>query len=57
MKKCCRNCIHCKYIKTPLVTGNPIDFICELKGTVIDDNNIDIKNCDEMYMPKVTQQS
>ena len=47
---CCRTCLYCYYIKTPGVTGNPVDYICQNKGSVIHD--IDIKNCDEMYIPK-----
>ena len=46
-KECCRNCFYCQYIKSPSITGNPIDYVCQLKGAVIDD--IDIKNCDEMF--------
>ena len=49
IKKCCRNCAHCRQIKSPSITGNPVDHICQLKGSVIDD--INIKNCDGMYEP------
>ena len=54
IEDCCRTCLYCRYIKTPEVTGRPIDYVCQTKGTVIQD--IDIKNCDEMYRtrtPKV----
>ena len=47
--KNCATCKFCKYIHTPQVTGNDIDYVCERKGSTIDD--ISIKNCDEMYIP------
>lgn len=50
IEDCCRTCLYCRYIKTPEVTGNPVDYICQNKGSVVSD--IDIKNCDEMYSPK-----
>lgn len=43
----CNTCKWCKYIHTPSITGNQIDYICELKGSII--FNINIQNCDEMY--------
>lgn len=43
----CRTCVFCQYIKCPSITGNPIDFVCQLKSSVIED--ITIKNCDTMY--------
>lgn len=46
----CKTCRHCKYIQTPQITGHEIDYICERKGSVIDD--ITIKNCDEMYISR-----
>ena len=48
--KICMTCEHCKYIKTPNITGNDVDFICEMRGSVI--NNIKIKECDTMYKRK-----
>lgn len=50
IEECCRTCLYCCYIKTPEVTGNPIDYVCQKKSAVVYD--IDIKNCDEMYYPK-----
>ena len=43
-------CKHCKYIQTPQITGHEIDYVCERKGSVIDD--ITIKNCNKMYIPR-----
>lgn len=45
--ECCRSCVYCQYIKSPSITGNPIDYVCQLKGATIE--NIDIKNCDGMF--------
>lgn len=47
---CCKTCRYCKYIRTPQITGRDIDYVCERKGSIIDD--ITIKNCDEMYVPR-----
>lgn len=49
-KESCKTCIYCKYIRTPSITGNPIDFVCQRKSAVIDD--IEIKCCDGMYKLK-----
>jgi hypothetical protein len=43
----CKTCMYCRYIRTPEITGNPIDFVCALRGTVIADVNH--KECDDMY--------
>lgn len=46
-KETCRNCRYISYIKTPEITGNPIDYVCRLNGSVIRD--IDIRHCDEHF--------
>ena len=50
MTKCCKTCVFCNYIKSPSITGNPIDFVCRKKGAVIED--IEVKCCDAMYEPR-----
>ena len=50
IEDCCLTCLYCRYIKTPEVTGNPVDYVCQRNGSVVYD--INIKNCDDMYSPK-----
>ena len=47
LKDVCKTCLYCRYIRTPEITGNPIDFVRALRGTVISDVNQ--KECDDMY--------
>lgn len=53
IKDCCRTCRYCRYVRTPNITGNTIDFVCQKKGSVV--FNIDSKNCDEMYRPRTPE--
>lgn len=47
MTKCCATCEYCKYIRTPQITGNPVDYVCEKRGAVIAD--VLEKECDGLY--------